>query len=104
MISHIEASNYRCFRDFNQDIEPLQILVGPNGSGKSTLLDIIALLGTLTSETVQSAIEERSENFHDLVWGREGRNFALAIEAKIPEEKYLQYEEPARNTIRYEIE
>lgn len=104
MISRIEASNYRCFRELNQEIQPLQILVGPNGSGKSTLLDAISLLGALTSESVQDAIESQSENFHDLVWGREGRKFRLAIEAKIPEERYPQTELPAPDTIRYEID
>lgn len=103
MISRIEASNYRCFRELNQSVEPLQILVGPNGSGKSTFLDVIAFLGTLSSESVQSAVEERSENFHDLVWGREGRKFAIAIEARVPEGKYPESEWPAPVTIRYEI-
>lgn len=29
-------------------------------------------------------VNERTQNFQDLVWGRSGRSFDLAIEAKIP--------------------
>ena len=103
MISRIEAGCFRCFRELNQRVEPLQILVGPNGSGKSTFVDVVAFLGTLTAETVQSAIEERSENFHDLVWGRNGTRFRLAIEATIPDDKKTRYEAPQPHTIRYEV-
>lgn len=103
MISRIEAKHFRCFRDLNQNVGSLQVLVGPNGSGKSTFLDIVAFLGVLTSETVQSALQERSESFHDLVWGREGTEFSLAVEATIPEDRRAKYEDPALDTIRYEI-
>src|SRR5580692_2175247 len=103
MISRIEAQNFRCFRDLSQNVGPLQVLVGPNGSGKSTFLDIVSFLGVLTSETVQSALQERSESFHDLVWGREGNQFSIAIEAAISEDKRAKYDSPAPDTVRYEI-
>lgn len=103
MISRIEAEGFRCFRKLDQCVKPFQILVGPNGSGKSTFLDVVAFLGTLTSETVQAAIEERSENFHDLVWGREGTQFRVAIEARIPDDRKSRYEPPVPHTIRYEV-
>ena len=32
-------------------------------------------------------MSERTSNFEDLVWGRSGRSFELAIEARIPEER-----------------
>jgi predicted ATPase len=103
MISRIEAEGFRCFRKLDQCVEPFQILVGPNGSGKSTFLDVVAFLGTLTSETVLAAIEERSENFHDLVWGREGTQFRVAIEARIPDDRKSRYDPPVPHTIRYEV-
>jgi predicted ATPase len=99
MITRVEANQYRCFRATSQELSGFQILVGPNGSGKSVFLDIIAFLGTLVSEGVAEAVDQRSENFHDLVWGREGNCFELAIEAKIPQKG--QARQP--NFIRYEI-
>jgi predicted ATPase len=103
MISRIEAQNFRCFRDLSQNVGSLQVLVGPNGSGKSTFLDIVSFLGVLTAETVQSALQERSESFHDLVWGRQGNQFSIAIEAAISEDKRAKYESPVPDTVRYEV-
>ncbi|HEY6390835.1 MAG TPA: AAA family ATPase, partial [Bryobacteraceae bacterium] len=103
MITRVEANQYRCFRSMNQDLGPFHVLVGPNGSGKSTFLDVIAFLGTLMSQGQETAIDERSENFHDLVWGREGSCFDLAIEALIPEEKRVTIGTQKSYTIRYEV-
>jgi len=103
MITRIEASGYRCLRSVAQELEPFQILVGPNGSGKSAFLDVLAFLGTAISEGLEAAVRERTQNFYDLVWGREGSSFELAIEARIPE--YLRVAMPpgASETIRYEV-
>src|SRR5258708_4406376 len=103
MITRVEANQYRCFRSMNQDLGPFHVLVGPNGSGKSTFLDVIAFLGTLVSQGLQTAVDERSENFHDLVLGREGSCFELAIEALIPEEKRVRIGTQKAHTIRYEV-
>lgn len=83
MITRIEAKQYRCFKSVNQELGPFHVLVGPNGSGKSTFLDIITFLGSFVSNGLAAAVEERSENFYDLVWGRRSSCFELAIEAQI---------------------
>lgn len=85
MITRIEAYDFRCFREVKQSLRPFQILVGPNASGKSAFMDVLAFLGTLVSEGLDAAIGERTENFHDLVWGREGNGFRLAVEGLVPE-------------------
>ena len=100
MITRIEAKQYRCFKSVNQELGPFHVLVGPNGSGKSVFLDIIAFLGTYVSEGLEVAVEQRTENFHDLVWGREGNCFELAIEARRPRKTSLAFE---HSTIRYEL-
>lgn len=87
MIRRIEAYNYRCLRSVDQSINPFEILVGSNGSGKSTFLDVIAFLGDMVDRGLEAAVEQRTANFHDLVWGREGDCFQLAIAALIPEDK-----------------
>src|SRR5437899_5214608 len=87
MIARSEASNYRCFRSVKQELGPFHVLVGPNGSGKSTFLDIMTFLGSFVSNGLAAAVEERSANFYDLVWGRHSNCFELAIEAQIVEEQ-----------------
>jgi predicted ATPase len=102
MITRIEAKQYRCFKSMNQELGQFQILVGPNGSGKSLFLDTIAFLGTYVSEGLEVAVGQRTENFHDLVWGREGNCFEFAIEARRPRRATaaLAFE---HSTIRYEL-
>lgn len=86
MITLVEALNYRCLRYIRQPLDPFHVLVGPNASGKTTFLDVIAFLGRLVSDGPDAAIEERSQNFYDLVWRGEEDRFELAIEAQIPGE------------------
>ena len=103
MITLIEALNFRCLRYVRQPLGPFHVLVGPNASGKTTFLDVIAFLGKLVSEGLDTAVQERSDNFQDLVWKRTGDTFELAIEARIPEEKRQLLAEHEHDTIRYEI-
>jgi len=69
MFQQIEARNYRCLRSVKQSVNPFEILIGSNASGKSTFLDVISFLGTLVSAGLEAAVEQRTTNFHDLVWG-----------------------------------
>jgi predicted ATPase len=85
MITRIRAQNFRCLRSVDVPLQPFQILVGPNGSGKSALMDVLAFLRTLTTDNLDSALSERSPNFHDLVWGRESTSFIIGIEAAVPD-------------------
>ena len=113
MINRIEALGYRCLRYVSQPLGPFHVLVGPNASGKTTFLDVIAFLGRLVSDGPDAAIEERTQNFYDLVWRGEGTQFELAIEAQIPAElKKLLAEAREENgfealadfdTVRYEV-
>jgi predicted ATPase len=123
MITLVEALNFRCLRYVHRHLSPFQVLVGPNASGKTTFLDVIGFLGQLVSDGLEAAIEERSQNFRDLVWrrghqrradARIGENvdpipseasheqFELAIEAAIPSE-YLQKLGGDFSTVRYEV-
>jgi len=102
MICLIEALNFRCLRYIRQPLEPFHVLVGPNASGKTTFLDVVAFLSRVVSDGPEAAIEERTRNFQDLLWNREGACFELAIEATVPEERRA----PSRghfDTLRYEI-
>jgi predicted ATPase len=103
MITLVEALDYRCLRYIRQPLGPFHVLVGPNASGKTTFLDVIAFLGRLVSDGPDAAIEERSQNFYDLVWGREGTRFELAVEAQIPEYLRGRLIRKGLDTIRYEV-
>jgi predicted ATPase len=103
MITRIEALGYRCLRYVSQPLGPFHVLVGPNASGKTTFLDVIAFLGQLVSDGPDAAIEERTSNFYDLVWRREGVGFELAIEAEIPQGLRERPVSQDFDTIRYEV-
>lgn len=103
MITVIEALNFRCLRFIRQPLGPFHVLVGPNASGKTTFLDVVAFLGKLVSEGLDEAVYERTNNFNDLIWGRSGNGFELAVEANIPEEKRKLLSGRNFDTIRYEV-
>ena len=103
IFTRVEANAYRSLKILKVDLGPYQVLVGPNASGKSNFLDVIGFLSDLLNARVEQAVNNRSDNFHDLVWGRDESCFSLAVEAKIPE----PYRSPSRSdeygTIRYEV-
>jgi AAA domain, putative AbiEii toxin, Type IV TA system len=103
MITRIEALNDRCLRYIRQDLGPFHVLVGPNASGKTTFLDVIAFLGRLVSDGPEAAVVERTQNFQDLVWGRQGDRFELANEASIPQDLVPVLGDTRYETIRYEV-
>ena len=87
MIRRIQALNYRCLRYVDVRLDRFHVLVGPNASGKSTLFDAVSFLGDLVSDGLDAAVEKRTRNFQDLVWGRPKTDlwFQLAVEFEIPE-------------------
>src|SRR5258708_36347416 len=100
MFTRIEAINFRCLKDVDQVLRPFQVLVGPNATGKTTFLDVISFLGKIVSESLDVAIEERVQNFQDLVWNAELGEIQLAVEARIPE---IRKKSSDYSVIRYEI-
>ncbi|OHB66523.1 MAG: ATPase [Planctomycetes bacterium RBG_13_60_9] len=102
MIRLIEVLNYRCLHYIRQPLGRFHVLVGPNASGKTTFLDVIAFLGRMVSDGLDAAIDERTRNFVDLLWRRDGTSFELAVEADIQEARTTQLN-GRFNAIRYEI-
>ena len=87
MIRRIQALNYRCLRHVDVTLDRFHVMVGPNASGKSTLFDAVAFLGDLVADGLDAALERRTRNFQDLVWGRpkEALGFELAVEFELPQ-------------------
>lgn len=88
MIRRIQALNYRCLRYVDLELDRFHVAVGPNASGKSTLFDVVAFLGDMVREGVDAAVEKRTRNFQDLVWGRprDDLRFELAVEFEVPQQ------------------
>jgi predicted ATPase len=103
MITLVEALDYRCLRYVSTPLGPFHVLVGPNASGKTTFLDVIAFLGRLVSDGIDAAVSERTQNFYDLIWRRNGDRFQLAVEANIPEALRKALRRGEFDTIRYEV-
>ena len=102
MITRIEAKGYRCLEYVNQRLGAFHVLVGQNASGKTTFLDTLAFLGRMLSDGLDSAIDERTDDFSDLLWNHEGDSFELAVEASIPKPLTKKLHKHFE-TFRYEI-
>ena len=106
MIRRIQALNYRCLRYVDVPLDRFHVLIGPNSSGKSTLLDAVLFFGELIQSGLHAALEKRTRNFQDLVWGRPGTGlgFELAVEFDLTD--YVRNQLPPGRDFRvgrYEI-
>jgi predicted ATPase len=103
MFSRIEALRFRCLKYICQPLDPFHVLVGPNASGKTTFLDVIAFLGQVVGDGLETAVASRTSSFTDMIWGRRGFGFELAVEATIPREWRARLTNQELDTIRYEL-
>lgn len=103
MITLIEALHFRCLQDVQRPLSPFQVLVGPNATGKTTFLDVISFLAQFVSQGLDVAVNERTQNFEHLIFGRSGKRFELAIEAKVPEDRREKLVNREFEIIRYEV-
>ncbi len=68
MIKHVHIENFKCFKEFDIDLDPLTVLIGPNDSGKTAFLQAIRLASGLegnVNEEIGQKIEwhwQLSEN------------------------------------------
>lgn len=104
MITRVESLNYRCLRDISIPLSHFQVLVGPNASGKTTLLDTIAFMRDLVTEDFDETIAQRTNTPEELLFGRSGTCFELAVEALVPHELREQTARPELDRVRYEIQ
>lgn len=103
MITLVEALNYRSLHYVRRPVKSFHVLVGPNASGKSTFLDVVGFLSNLVSNGLESALSERSQNPEELLFGRQGNQLELAVEACIPDDLRKRTSRPDLDAIRYEV-
>jgi predicted ATPase len=93
LITHIDATNYRCFEKLSIPTRELVVVAGANGSGKTTLLDIPVLLGDLLrSRSISGAFMDpilsrgpRASTLGELCFRHNGESFSLGIEVRLPD-------------------
>ena len=87
-LRRVQAFNYRCLRDVDVELDEFHVLVGANGSGKSALFDALLFARDLLLLGLDSAVDRRTGDFRDLVWGRpnDDLKFELAFELDVPAE------------------
>lgn len=104
MLSLVEALNYRCLKYVRQPLERFHVLVGPNASGKTTLLDVASFISDYVTDGLSVALQKRTPNFLDLLFGRRGSQFEFAVEVAVPEVLQLKAADFAHGaTCRYEL-
>ena len=107
IINRIQVLNYGCLRYVDVPMDRFHVLIGPNASGKSTLMDAIKFVSDVVRDGVDAAVERRTANFADLVWGRplasEDQWFEMALEFEIPDDiRTMLPEEHGYQIFRYE--
>ena len=82
MIERIRIRNFRCLRDFEIKLGPLNFLVGANNTGKSSLLDALYVLGEcvrrLPSQAMGRQLPSRLPHMRS-----EGSNQPVLIETQV---------------------
>lgn len=108
MISRIQVLNYGCLRYVDVPLGRFHVLIGPNASGKSTLMDAIKFVSDVVRDGVDAAVQTRTANFADLIWGRPDdpaeQRFEIALEFDLPDDVLaLLPAERGYQVFRYEI-
>ena len=88
VIRRIRAVDFRCLREVDIELDQFHVLVGANGSGKSALFDVLLFAGDLLTAGLDSAVDRRTTNFRDLVWGRPDYDsgFDLVLELEMSDD------------------
>lgn len=49
MIKSMHIENFKCFKDFDIELGPFNVLIGPNDTGKTALLQAVRLIGAFSA-------------------------------------------------------
>ena len=79
MLKRVRIRGYRCFRDVDVELKPLQVLVGPNGSGKSAFLDAIRFVRDVVRHHLRGAMRMRVWKPEELFWKGQAREIEIQL-------------------------
>ncbi len=65
MITSMHIENFKCFKEFDIELGPFNVLIGPNDSGKTALLQAVQLLGYAVSAYQPSAYQPNAADILD---------------------------------------
>jgi hypothetical protein len=66
-------------------------------------MSVLSFIRDFVSYTIQYAVRQQTDNFRDLVYGREDNRFDLAIEAGMPEDRRAADRSGSYTHLRYEL-
>ncbi|HUT01978.1 MAG TPA: AAA family ATPase [Phycisphaerae bacterium] len=99
MITSMHIENFKCFKNFDIDLDDFNVLIGPNDSGKTAFLEAVRVMGSLASrpETPVEA-EDLEHNTgirlgRDCVW-RLDTKAVVAIKTRSEEKPGTEKPEP----------
>ena len=107
MLKRVWIQGYRCFRDVEVELKPLQVLVGPNGSGKSAFLDAIRFVEDIVRNGLKKAVERRARRPDELSWYGKSPHIRFELNWQIPSKESMALEEAHEIKmieIEYELE
>jgi predicted ATPase len=66
-------------------------------------MSVLSFIRDFVSYTIQYAVQQQTDNFRDLVYGREDNRFDLAIEALMPEDRRAADPSGSYTHVRYDL-
>lgn len=86
MITKMHIENFKCFKDFDIELGPFNVLIGPNDSGKTAFLQAVQLVGhspfkqTASEPSVVASKEREVPVGPHCIW-RQNKNLEIHIVA-----------------------
>jgi len=93
MITSMHIENFKCFKDFDIELGPFNVLIGPNDSGKTAFLQGVQMVWDMRSKTARPLSSVAGElgimSTHELLWRNDpGNTISVHVEAAAPK-KFL---------------
>jgi len=80
MITHMHIENFKCFKDFDIDLGPFNVLIGPNDSGKTAFLRTVKMASGFSPGSGHGTLAYWGGTPEELRWrGDQGRRIVVDV-------------------------
>ena len=79
MITSMHIENFKCFKDFDIELGPFNVLIGPNASGKSNLLALLEIISASARGELRDHVLSAG-GMHSIAWDGTGEPVEVALE------------------------